>query len=369
MKFTVEREPLLAALTAASKIAYARSPIPILEHARIRSDGKSLFIAAHSRDASIESEIKSEAEPGEFCIHASVATLVSRMPQGSVVQIETTEHKATIRCGKSKYTLPILPSDGFPDVLKSDGVATFTLTQEQLTDFFDRPSFCVSEIIGRPDLSGFLLHVRGNYLVSVGCNEKQLFSVYHPLPPEGTGTIPEKGGRNGVLIPVRAAQEILRLGGPVKISVSASIIEATKGGVTYASKLLDAVFPEYEAIIKPKPEKGIKVDRGDLRDCLQRMAVLAEREGGSSIVALSWDSGDLRLSLVGSKGEGDETIEGVNCGVIDAPVGIPINQFIGALDSLNGDTVSINLEDHTSQIQIRDDKEPNVIIIQMPARV
>ncbi len=162
MKITVERAPLLAALRRAKRTVERRSIIPILSHLLLRLMDGGLQITATDLDMEIVETIKAEGEAGEAITLPAhtLADIVAKLPDGAQVQIELKGDRgdATIRAGRSRFTLGTLPAMEFPDLAKVDTAASFSVKGAELAEAIDRVEFAISTEETRCYLNGIYLH-------------------------------------------------------------------------------------------------------------------------------------------------------------------------------------------------------------------
>src|SRR4051794_39086459 len=108
MKFTVEREKLLAGFSVAATVAPARSPKPVLQNVKIEATQNSLILSATDMEIGVRIEVP------DVDIQAGGSALIPVARFGSIlrestdakISVSVTEKGAEVRGERSKFNLP-----------------------------------------------------------------------------------------------------------------------------------------------------------------------------------------------------------------------------------------------------------------------
>src|SRR5262249_12218553 len=89
--------------------------------------------------------------------------IVRKLPEGAQVEIDGGGEggQATVRAGRSKFSLPTLPREDFPATAGGDLPHRFTVPAKELRGLIDRSRFAISTEETRYYLNGIYLHVPG----------------------------------------------------------------------------------------------------------------------------------------------------------------------------------------------------------------
>lgn len=112
MTITVQSDQLAAALKHG--VASARSPLPILQHARLHVRGSTLHVDTTDTDAWVSARLPVEANAGAFDIvlRDDLLRPVAAPGAGAI----TINAEGKIKSKRGRYTVPSMPADDFPQV-------------------------------------------------------------------------------------------------------------------------------------------------------------------------------------------------------------------------------------------------------------
>jgi len=372
MKLTIERSALLNALSHVQNVVERRNTIPILSNILIRAgQGDVCFIAT---DLDIEAVDHADARiESEGAVTAPAGTLfdvIRKLPAGADVDLELNPETSqlSLRCGRSRFSLPTLPASDF-QILEADAGATqFSLEARDLRRLIDKTRFAISTEETRYYLNGVYLHTAdsdtGSKLRTVATDGHRL-ALAEVDTPSGSETL------KGVIIPRKAIAEVRRLidqaDGDVTLSVSDTKVIFRSGRAQLTSKLIDGTFPDYARVIPKGNEKAMLIDNKSFEAAVDRVAtVSAER---SRSVKLSVSESRLTLAVNSSEtGQGQEEIE---CEYQSEPLDIGFNAkyLLDVTAQIEAEDARFLFHDPSSPALILDPADPSAQYVLMPLRV
>lgn len=382
MKLIVERDALLGAVDCAARVADPSAKIPVLAHALIDATKKGARIAAHALDYCVEVTLPADVQAAGAAVvpAAQWLGLVKQSPEGSQIELTVDGGRLRMKAGRGRYTLPVLPAADFPDLLALAGeVAEFSLNGADVTQCFARTAFSIGDNISQLYTRGVYLSFekKGEKFAAIATSGLQLCRV-DLATPAGAEKLPHDESadkRQGVLVPSDTMREIVRLSGGagVMLRVARNALEVRRGNVRYLTKLIDCIYPPYEALLERSPPTGggFIASRDDLRAAFARLRVIAEKDqkkrGFSA--GFSWDEGgnSVRIQLATSvASEGEEEIAAETTGSMDR-LGIPVLQFSSMLDAIEGERVQVNSSDKTVPVRVSDPDDDRLTLLQVPS--
>lgn len=331
VKFTAPAKEFSGALrtclTAATPEArYAG--VPILSHVLVTARPGRVTVAGSNLEANIEVGLDAGVEtPGEIVLPAARVAATLAGVNGNIT-IAAEQKAAVFRAGRSRFKFATLPAEDFPPLFAvRDNGRRFHLEKADVAGMS-----AVNSAAGKEEtryyLNGVYLHAIDDYLAMVATNGLTLIRKTSAIPFDGNAIVPNK-----------AVGMIVRLfGDGADIALDDKIIEAASGDVRYASKILDATFPNYERIMPAPAEPVIVVDKDLLATSMRQLGGVATGDSdGARTVVVSWDAagmpGDLTLALDRSaRGEGEIVIAATTRG--SGRVGIGIDITTKLLDAL-----------------------------------
>ena len=119
MKLTIERGALLKSLGHVQSVVERRNTIPILSNVLLEAGSNALGLTATDMDLTIIERVAGlgRRTGGAATVPAhTLYDIVRKLPEGAQVEIDGGGEggQATIRAGRSQFSLPTLPREDFP---------------------------------------------------------------------------------------------------------------------------------------------------------------------------------------------------------------------------------------------------------------
>lgn len=342
MKFTANRDVMMKAMARINSIVDARSPIPIIGNVKISAQKASGSVFLTGTDMDMEVVVRCDASivsDGDATVPCRVLhDILRKLPDGAAVDVGVGDDAATLRSGRSRFKLSVLPAADFPEMTVGSLPTNFKLSATDLLGLIDRTAFAVSTEESRYYLNGIYLHqVRQEdvpVLRAVATDGHRLARADLPLPAGA-------GGMDGVILPRKLLGELARmLDGAgkteVALAVSPTQIRIEIGDARVTSKLIDGTFPDYDRVTPSNFSEVIEIySPEDLVDSVQRVSVISNDK--SRRVALDASGGVMKISSSATDG-GQSTDEidiryrgkGVSIGFNSAYLLDVVGQFKGS---------------------------------------
>src|SRR5260221_6279583 len=195
MKVTVERAQLLKSLGHVHRVVERRNTIPILGNVLVRAESARLSLKATDLDLEVTETLPAEAATaGSTTVPAHMFyDIVRKLPDGAQILLEGDGDRSilAIRAGRSRFTLPTLPANDFPDLAADDITHSFTLAASDMKRLIDRTQFAISTEETRYYLNGIYLHTAGSAkpatLRAVATDGHRLAQIDLALPKGASG--------------------------------------------------------------------------------------------------------------------------------------------------------------------------------------
>jgi DNA polymerase-3 subunit beta len=370
MKLTIERAALLRSLSHVQSVVERRNTIPILSNVKLAADGGALSLTATDMDIDIvETTDAQVVSDGETTAPAhTLYDIVRRLPEGSQVELETAGETLTLKSGRSKFSLPCLPTEDFPATSDADLPHSFELAAADLRALIDRTHFAISTEETRYYLNGIYLHAAESdgepVLRAVATDGHRLARVETPQPA-GAGDMP------GVIVPRKTVAELRKLidetGTTVSIGLSDTRIRFAFDKAVLSSKLIDGTFPDYQRVIPQDNDKRMNVDRKTLVDAAGRVSAISTEK--SRAIKLEVSPSTLVLSATSpDNGSATEEVEvGYESSAIE--IGFNSRYMLDILDQVKGEEASFLMSDASSPTIVSDSGDSSALYVLMPMRV
>jgi DNA polymerase-3 subunit beta len=365
MKFTAAREALLKPLQAVIGVVERRQTMPILSNVLIVAKGGQLAVTATDLEVELvaDAEVESESD-GEITVSGRKLLDICRaLPEGSEVNVSLSGEKLCVRAGRSKFNLVTLPAAEFPVVEDIKAEQTITISQESLGRLMDKTHFSMAQQDVRYYLNGMLLETGGKQIKAVATDGHRLALCTANI--EGDDLAEQQ-----VIVPRKGVLELQRLmsgEGDLNIELGANHIRVQLDGIRFTSKLIDGRFPEYDRVIPKESSNELKADRGEFKSALQRTAILSnEKYRGIRLVIR--DSGVVLQAHNPEQEEAEEELS-VEYSGEDIEIGFNVNYLLDALGAVEGDDVTLSVQDSNSSCLIRQPGNEDCTFVVMPMRL
>ena len=364
MKFSAERESLLAALQSVIGVVERRQTMPILANLLLSAESGKLSVTATDLEVELvaSTDIKSAADSRVTVPGRKLLDICRSLPEGATLTFSQDGDKLTVKAGKSRFVLATLPASDFPVIDELAQQQSLTLPQADFKRLLDKTHFSMAQQDVRYYLNGMLLETDGKMLRTVATDGHRLALCEMDLPSKATGQqviIPRKG--------VLELQRLLGTEGDVLITIGSNHVRAQIGDVRFTSKLIDGRFPEYSRVIPAASPKAIVADREMLRSALQRTSILANEKYRGIRLALKKNSMTLQAHNPEQE-EAEEQVE-VNYKGDELEVGFNVSYLLDALAAVDGAEVEIGVTDGNSSCLVRAPGVSSARYVVMPMRL
>ena len=346
MKFQLDRTTLLNNLLVVQGVVERRERLPILGNILIVLKDETISLSATDMEIELVARVGAPGgDGGEVTVPARKLLDICRtLPEDATVEFTTGENRATLRAGRSRFTLNTLPAADFPTTEAIEGHVEVSVTQREIKELIERTHFAMANQDVRYYLNGLLLEFRGDRLRAVSTDGHRLAQAEVALQRSSASEEMLQ-----CILPRKGVQELLRLvqntDDTVDVVVGKASFRASIGDVTFTSRLIEGRFPDYNRVI-PRSEqcdKEAEVDRELVRRSLQRASILSNEKYRT--VRLSFSTSTLHVTANNPDHEEAEDEVDIQYSGDAVEIGFNVSYLIDALGVLPTDTVSFHLSD------------------------
>lgn len=365
MKFSLERESLLGLLQSVIGVVERRQTMPVLANVLVVVKGDQVALTA--TDLEVELVARGTAnvqQGGEITLPGrKLLDIVRALPDSAQVTVAVDGERATVRSGKSRFTLATLPASEFPTVEDIRAQQSLTIGQAALKKLLEKTHFSMAQQDVRYYLNGMLLESDGKTLKTVATDGHRL--AYCEAAMDGAGA-----GVQQVIVPRKGVLELQRLltgDDTVELVIGTNHVRAQIGSIRFTSKLIDGRFPEYSRVIPTSPTRKVSADRDVLRAALQRAAILSNEKYRG--IRLSLKPGVLTLQSHNPEQEEAEEELDVTYSGDEMEIGFNVNYLLDALAAVDGQQVELGLTDANNSCLLTAPSMPQAKYVVMPMRL
>lgn len=320
MRLTIPQDRFADALGTVSRAVSPKNTIPALAGVHVRATPGRLLLRATDLELAIERTVEAEVhEPGEAILPARyLADLVRKIPFGDVdLEVKDGQPVATVRWGKSHYTIHGFPAADFPDIPAVSG-PSFRVDRGAFRELIRQTAFAAAQEEARPYLKGVFLTLAGSELLGVATDSIRIATTRVPADnPENQSL--------QVIVPGRSLQELARLLAgaeeeePLRVSAQPNQVSFDLGAIRVISRLLEGQYPDVLRLIPTSYPTRARLDRSQFLEAIDRAQVLS-RDG-----SLRFSVGPEQLVITGATPEVGQVYEEVPLVLEGDPLDIGFN--------------------------------------------
>ena len=369
MKFTIDRETLLAPLLTVRGVIEQRHTLPVLSNILVAARNGVLAFTATDSEVELQARVPvDDSVEGEITVPArKIIDICQALPAQARVDFEVDDaNRAHIRSGRSRFALTTLPASDYPTTEEIADESVFAIAQSELKRLIDLTQFAMARQDVRYYLNGLLLEVAPRGLKTVATDGHRLAVAHFESE---TGVVESKA----IIVPRKGVLELARLlaseDTELNVRVGSNAVQLTVGDVRFTSKLIDGKFPDYGRVIPDEEtcDKRLAIERESLRQCLIRASVLSSDKHRT--VRLTLDDGT--LTVAANNPEQETAVDEIEIEYAgeSLEIGFNVSYLIDALGILPSETADIFLTDSSSSCLIQPHDRSSCQFVVMPMRL
>ncbi len=366
MKFSVSSTELLRHLQLAGGAIGSNSVLPILEDFLFAIEDNRLIISATDLETSIitSMEVMSDAD-GQVAVPAKilVETLKALPQQPITFNVDEETFAIQITSAYGKYRLAGENGADFPSIPQPENVDKTVIPGAALLKGVNKTLFATSGDELRQAMTGVYFQVDFNKLIMVATDAHKLVKyTYHGITSDVSTSfiVPKKG--------LNLLKNALPSGEDIQVAFNKSNVFFTFGDTKLICRLIDARYPDYNAVIPVDNPNLLTASRPDLQHSLKRIAIYANKT--TNQVILNINDGSLTISAQ-DLDFSNEATEQMTCTYDGEPLTIGFNAkfLVEMLSVLESEDIRMELSTSTrAGILSPTEKEENedILMVVMP---
>lgn len=370
----IDVKALSQALQMILTVIERRNKIVVLTNVLLRFGPSTVTMIGTDLDVELRKQVDL-ARPGEndsFAICVCAATLADIAKKLSPKKggeaeavLAYADGRLTVTVGRSKFVVPTLPAEDFPEISRGDWATQFEMDAGDLAALIDSVRFAASTEEVRYYLNGILIHVRDDKLFGAATDGHRL-ARFHCDVPDGAAGMPDSIVSNkvvGILDKLLDSGE----GSAIDLAFSGSKMSARIGAVELVAKLIDGTFPDYTRVIPTVNDKALWFPPRALAEAVDRIAVICT----DKTRAVALELAENVVSVAASSPENGTASEDVECDYSAELLRIGFNSryLLDVLRQLTSDTAQALFSDPAGPVLWRDSEESRRLYVIMPMKV
>ena len=334
MKLSVTQENLNKALATVSRVALARSTLPILSNILLKTHKGRLIISATNLELAITQEVVGKVDKdGQITVPARLTSdFVASLPGGKI-DMELSGSRLRIKSEHSESVINGIDSGEFPTLPRIENENKHQIKASSLKQAINQTVVCASTDETRPILTGV-------YFYSF---EEQLFLVSTDSYRLAEKIVAKTNDDISLIIPATALQELNRVieddAEMVEVTFDDSQVRFVTGASEVITKLIPGKYPDYRSLIPTESDVQFTVYRDEFIN-ITKVASLFARESAGSITISVTEGGEISITSVASQmGENTSTAKVTAKGT--GQITLNSRYLLDALNSMNSKEVSM----------------------------
>ncbi|MDD5644033.1 MAG: DNA polymerase III subunit beta [bacterium] len=279
MKISCSKDALVNGLQSVQSIVSAKGALPILLNVLIETEDDAILLSTTDLEIGIKSRVEAKIKKkGGTTLPAKRLFGIVRDFPGDVIDIEVTENNiATIASKKDNFRIMGLSKEDFPKIPVFKDSSVIKVKKNSIKELIKKTSYAASQDETRYTLNGIFITVKDGYMTMVATDGRRLALA-------STMTSDDSENKDGVIIPSRAVNEIMRIlsgDGDIKIKLSENQIMFEFDNIVFVSKLIEGRFPDYEQVIPKKSKQQVKISRDEILSVIKRAALITSDKSKS----------------------------------------------------------------------------------------
>lgn len=338
MKFNIEKNELLAALTTVGKAVRTKTTLPVLECVCLKSTGMSLILEATNMEFAIRTEIPCIADLGSVCIEAKqLSDILKKMPDTSLTIEVTENYSVTIYAGKKiKFSIQGRDPEAFPEIREEEG-NSIIINGEVLKEAVAGVAFCASTNETSKIMTGIQLKISGNNARFCGLDGHRIGirTVILPAPSDKDYNI---------IIPSDYLTEIARVipSEDVELTINEKNVMFKVSNILITTRLIVGEYYKVETMLSKEFKTSVELNREDLFATVDRAQLVLKDEIKRPVIFNISDEKPLNVSGSSNVGKIEEEIEVSSKNGDDLIIGLNPSFILDALKAISDETVKLN---------------------------
>jgi DNA polymerase-3 subunit beta len=365
MKFKSERDLLVEALSAASRVVATRL-IGASSGILLSLTGNQLIVTGTDLDITVRTNVDVIGiEDGAMVVPARLIVDAVRSLEAGAVTIANPDENVEVSLGRAKFSLRTFSVMDYPNLPPVTGTTT-TIAALDLMQGLNQVVRAAANDDARPLLTGVLFTHDDSTLRLIATDSYRL--AVRDVPG-----VPGIGGTQDLLVPARALQELQRaasaLSSDAEIGVTLTDAEIcfVVGASTIASRLIDGNYPSVLQLIPASYPNQLRIAKDTLLTSLKRAKLLAKDSTSSVRLTMKEKSVEIRTQSIDT-GDIEDNVDADYQGE-ELTIAFNPSFLIDGIEAVMGDEIILEMSDAVRPAMVHGVEDVRFRYLLMPVRV
>lgn len=373
MHITLDRSHFLKAVAHGQSVVEKRNTLSILGNVLLQASADGVSFTTTNMDMALVEKIPASVlQPGQTTASANLLyDIVRKLPEAALIEVVYLPETAQLRvtAGRSRFHLPCLPSEDFPQLYEEALPSQFSVEVGKFRRLIDGTKFAMSTEETRHYLSGIHFHtldLQGGTTLRAVATDSHRLACLGTLLDDGVMSIPP------IIIGRKTITELRKLLDEpteiVTVKLSPTRVQFELGNATLSSRLIDGVFPDYETAIPRQNPFHLRVKTKDFFSAVDRVATVSLDDLHAIKFCLS--DNILALSAIGQEAGSSYEELSVSCSTGDpVEIGFNARYLLDIADHIEDEETLISFQDSHTAVTLSGANDSTSLYVLMPIRV
>ena len=365
MKFKSERDLLVEALSAASRVVATRL-IGASSGILLSLSGNQLTVTGTDLDITIRTNVDVIGlEDGAAVVPARLIVDAVRSLEAGAVTIASHDENVEVSLGRAKFSLRTFSVMDYPNLPPVTGTTT-NIAAQDLTQGLNQVVRAAANDDARPLLTGVLFTHENSTLRLIATDSYRL--AVRDVPG-----VPGIGGSQDLLVPARALQELQRASSSLPNDAQIGVILTDAeicfivGASTIASRLIDGNYPSVLQLIPASYPNQLRIAKDTLLTSLKRAKLLAKDSTSSVRLTMKEKAIEIRTQSIDT-GDIEDNVDADYQGE-EITIAFNPSFLIDGIEAVVGDEVVLEMSDAVRPAMVHGVEDVRFRYLLMPVRV
>ncbi len=370
MKFVIEKNVLLDALTNVSRAIGLRTTIPILNGIKFELTKDGLSLLASDGEVTIkvfieEKDIKNIDKVGTMIIQSKyINEIIRKMPSDTIYFEALDDTKIKIYTDNNEYSLNCYDISDYPHISLEESKEPITIKADTLKSIINETAYAVSTQEVRPLLTGINLKITGDMLEAIATDSYRLAKKNVKLD------VPVNNAIN-VVIPGKSINELEKMintDDEVVMHIFNNKILFKYMNIEFQTNLLSGTYPDTNHFIPQEFAYMINLDLRGFNDAVDRASLLAQSRDKNIVRVLIDDKVMTITSSASEIGKTEEKLSIESSNKEKLEIAFSSRYMLEALKVIKDDNILLLLNSDDKPILIKSVKDESLVELILPVK-
>ncbi len=365
MKFRSERDLLVEALSAASRVVASRS-VGATSGVLLSLTGNRLTVTGTDLDITVRTTVDVIGiDDGSAVVPARLLVDAVRSLEAGAVTVESDDDHVVVSLGRARFSLRTFAVVDYPKLPPVTG-SVLSVTALDLIQGLNQVVRAAATDDARPLLTGVLFTHEGGSLRLIATDS-------YRLAVRDVVGVNEVVSNSDLLVPARALTELQRAAGslPTDAEIGVTVTEAeiafVVGRTTISSRLIDGNYPSVLQLIPASYPNHLRIAKDTFLTSLRRAKLLAKDSTSSVRLTMADKSVEIRTQSVDT-GDIEDNVDADYDGE-ELTIAFNPSFLIDGIEAVPGDEILLEMSDNVRPAMVRALDDQHFRYLLMPVRV